>query len=181
MFLADKTINPRAIFKSTNKKYRFDCSVCEKEFSCQISDVTKGVWCSFCVNKTERILFNKLFVRYNTLERQYKVDWCKKKKHLPFDFVIEERKVIIELDGKQHFEQIGNWQSPEETRKNDIYKMQCANQQGYSVIRILQKDVYYDKYDWLTELCRNIDKIALDNRVQNIYMCKMNEYKDYDI
>jgi very-short-patch-repair endonuclease len=39
--------------------------------------------------------------------------------------VIEERKIIIELDGKHHFEQIGKWISPEETRKM-IYKMKYS-------------------------------------------------------
>ena len=150
-------------------------------FSCQLSDITKGVWCSFCVNKTELILFNKLKEKYNTLKTQYKVDWCKNIKHLPFDFVIEERKIIIELDGKQHFEQIGNWTSPEETRKNDIFKMNCANKNGFSIIRILQKDVYYNKYHWLSELINNIEKISKEMIVQNIYMCKNNEYKDFDI
>ena len=119
--------------------------------------------------------------KYDSLKRQYKVNWCKNIKHLPFDFVIEERKIIIELDGKQHFEQIGNWPSPEETRKNDIFKMKCANKNGFSVIRILQKDVYNNKYHWLNELVNNIEKITNENRVQNIYMCKNNEYKDFDI
>jgi very-short-patch-repair endonuclease len=180
-YLNDKNINPRTLFKSTNKKFDFDCDVCNKIFACQLSDITKGVGCSFCVNKTELILFDKLKEKYNTLKTQYKVDWCKNKKHLPFDFVIEERKIIMELDGKQHFEQIGNWQSPEETRLNDIYKMKCATKNGFSVIRILQKDVYYNKYDWLNELTNNIEKITNENIVQNIYMCKNNEYKDFDI
>jgi very-short-patch-repair endonuclease len=180
-YLNDKNINPRTLFKSTNKKIYFDCDVCNKVFACQLSDVTRGIWCSFCVNKTELILFDKLKEKYNTLKRQYKVDWCKNKKHLPFDFVIEERKIIVELDGKQHFEQIGNWQSPEETMKNDLYKMKCANKNGFSIIRILQKDVYNNKYNWLSELCENIEKNTNDNRVQNIYMCKNNEYKDFDI
>ena len=108
------------------------------------------------------------------------MDWCKNIKHLPFDFVIEERKVIIELDGKQHFEQIGNWLSPQETRKNDMYKMKCANENGFSVIRILQKDVYNNKYNWLSELYENIEKITTEKRVQNIYMCKKDEYKDFE-
>jgi len=180
-YLHDKTINPRTLFKSTNKKFEFDCDVCNKVFTCQLSDITKGVWCSFCVNKTEQILFDKLMVIYPSLKRQYKVDWCKNIKHLPFDFVIEERKIIIELDGKQHFEQIGKWQTPEETRKNDLYKMKCSNVNGFSIIRILQKDVYKDKYDWVNELRNNIENITNDNRVQNIYMCKNNEYKDFDI
>ena len=38
-------------------------------------------------------------------------------------------KIIIELDGPQHFIQIMNWKSPEETRKGDIYKMKCAGEQ----------------------------------------------------
>ena len=58
---------------------------------------------------------------YSTLKRQYKVDWCKNIKHLPFDFVIEEGKVIIELDGKQHFEQIGNLLSPKKQEKIESY------------------------------------------------------------
>ena len=169
------------LFKSTNKKFKFDCNVCDKVFETQLSDITKGIWCPFCVNKTEQILFDVLKEKYDTLNGQYKVDWCKNKKHLPFDFVIEERKIIIELDGKQHFEQIGKWQSPEETRINDLYKMKCANENGFSIIRILQKDVYFNKYDWLTELINNIEKITSENRVQNIYMCKNNEYKDFDI
>jgi very-short-patch-repair endonuclease len=180
-YLHDKSINPRMIFKSTNKKYKFDCDTCNKVFETQLSDITRGVWCSFCVNKTEQILFNKLIEKYPLLVRQFKVDWCKNIKHLPFDFVIEERKIIIELDGKQHFEQIGNWLSPEETRKNDLYKIKCANENGYSVIRILQKDVYKNKYDWLNELIANIEKISCEKVVQNIYMCKKNEYKDFDI
>ena len=180
-YLHDKSINPRTLFKSTNKKFEFDCVTCNNVFICQLADITKGVWCSFCVNKTEQILYDKLTIVYPTLKRQYKVEWCKNKKQLPFDFVIEERKIIVELDGKQHFEQIGNWQSPEKTRENDIYKIKCANENGFSVIRILQKDVYYNKYDWLSELCKNVEKITNEERVQNIYMCKNNEYKDFDI
>ena len=181
--LHDKSINPRTIFKSTNRKYKYDCNVCNKVFEAQLSAVTKGVWCSFCVNKTEKILFDNLKPKYPFLNQQFRVLWCKNlitNRFLPFDFVLEERKIIIELDGKQHFEQIGNWMSPEETRKNDLYKMKCANENGFSVIRILQKDVYKNKYDWLDELVDTIEKIEEENKVQNIYMCKNNEYKDFD-
>jgi very-short-patch-repair endonuclease len=180
-YLNDKLINPRMLFKSTNKKFNFDCDICNKTFPSPLSAITNNVWCPYCVNKTELMLFTKLVIYYSTLKRQFKVEWCKNIKHLPFDFVIEERKIIIELDGKQHFEQIGNWSSPEETRMNDIFKMKCANENGFSVIRILQKDVYKNKYDWLNELILNIEKITNENGVQNIYMCKNNEYKDFDI
>jgi very-short-patch-repair endonuclease len=175
---SDKNIlKPYQVFKSVATKFWFDCDKCGNEFESKLCHITDGSWCPFCVNKTEQILFDVLKEKYNTLKSQYKVDWCKNKKHLPFDFVIEERKIIIELDGEQHFEQIGKWKSPEETKKNDLYKMKCANDNGFSIIRILQKDVYKNKYDWLNELILIIEKLTTENIVQNIYMCKNNEYK----
>jgi len=182
-YLNDKTINPRMLFKSTNKKHMFDCDKCDNTFETQLSDITKGIWCPNCVNKTEEKLYNEL-TKYHNVRRQFKPDWCKNSKtnkHLPFDFVLEGLNIILELDGPQHFKQIGNWQSAELTKINDIYKMKCANENGYSVIRLLQKDIWHNKYDWLQELLENINKIILENRVQNIYMCKKNEYKEFDM
>lgn len=59
--------------------------------------------------------------------------------------------------------------------------MNCANENGFSIIRIIQEDIYKNKYDWLNELTNNIEKITQEKIVQNIYMCKNNEYKDFDI
>ena len=51
-----------------------------------------------------------------------------------------------------------------------MYKMKCANENGYSMIRIVQEDVFKDKYDWLQDLLENINKIVLEKKVQHIYM-----------
>jgi hypothetical protein len=59
--------------------------------------------------------------------------------------------------------------------------MKCANENGYSIIRILQDDIWHNRYEWLKELTNNIDKIVLEKRIQNIYMCKNDEYKDFDM
>ena len=59
--------------------------------------------------------------------------------------------------------------------------MNCANENEFSIIRIIQEDIYKNKYDWLNELTNNIEKITQEKIVQNIYMCKNNEYKDFDI
>ena len=50
----------------------------------------------------------------------------------------------------------------------------------FSIIRILQKDIWHNRYDCLQELTNNIDKIVSEKKVQNIYMCKKDEYKDFD-
>ena len=93
---------------------------------------------------------------------------------------LEEQKIIIELDGRQHFVQVGNWKTPEEQFENDQYKEKCANENGYSVIRIIQEDVWNDTYDWLNELTQNIIKITSEHTIQNIYMGKKNEYKNFN-
>ena len=181
-FLNDKSVNPRMLFKSTNKKYKFDCDKCNNPFETQLSDITNGIWCPHCVNKTEEILFNELTKHYK-IQRQFKPNWCKNPKtnrYLPYDFILQDLNIIVEQDGPQHFKQIGNWQSPELTKINDIYKIKCANENGYSIIRILQKDIWHDRYDWLQELLGNIDKIVNEKTIQNIYMCKNDEYNDFN-
>jgi len=57
--------------------------------------------------------------------------------------------------------------------------MNSANNNNYSIIRILQDDVYNNSYDWLNELDNNIKKIIKENKVQNIFLCKNNEYTIY--
>jgi very-short-patch-repair endonuclease len=93
------------------------------------------------------------------------------------------KKIWFEVDGIAHFEQVAKWKTPEHNRKRDLYKMKCANKNGFSIIRILQEDIFKNRYHWLIELCDNIEKITKDDRdrVQNIYMCKNDEYKDFDV
>jgi len=150
-------------------------------FESKLCHITDGSWCPNCRYKTEDKLLKILIEKYPNLRSQYKVNWCKDIKHLPFDFVIEERKIIVEIDGEQHWKQVAKWKTPEHNRKRDLYKMKCANENGFSVIRIIQEDIFKNKYNWLDELCENIEKITNENIVQNIYMCKNNEYKDFDI
>jgi len=174
--LIDKSIDITLIFKGTHDKYSFKCTKNHK-FNSSINKITgSNRWCPYCINKTEQKLYDKLSTLYPILQQQFKVDWCKNKTYLPFDFVIPENKIIIELDGIQHFEQVSNWDSPDKVQERDKYKMKCANDNNYSVIRILQEDVFYDTYDWLSELNDNIKDIIKNKKVQNIYMCKDNEY-----
>ena len=132
--------------------------------------------CPSCINKTEYKFYEKIKEIYPIIKRQYKVEWCKNKLCLPFDFVIEELKIIIELDGEQHFTQVSNWTSPETQIEKDKFKTDCANQNGFSVIRLLQDDVSKDKFDWLNEIQISVSKIMNEQKAQNIFICKNNEY-----
>lgn len=148
--------NSREVMKFSNKKYSF---VCEKGhiFSSVLSSISLGTWCPKCKNKTEAKLLSFLEEHFEDPVHQFKVSWCKSpetNKFLPFDFCVS--KTIIELDGPQHYKQISNWKSPEVTQKSDRYKEEQAIKNGYSVLRILQEDVWNDRIDWKNLLLGHI-------------------------
>lgn len=170
-------IDPRQVFKNSGKKFLFICTKCSEEFEGIPDKFTKGCGsCPKCLNITEQKLFNIMLKYYPELQRQFSVSWCKNINYLPFDFVLLKLKIIIELDGRQHFKQVNNWNSPEDTQKTDKYKTLCANNNDFSVIRLLQEDVYYDKNDWKNNLIESIDKIQREGIIQNIFICDGNEY-----
>jgi very-short-patch-repair endonuclease len=166
---------PRQVFNKSSKKCWFTCNKTHT-FCSTLAHIAERKWCPFCVNKTETKLYEKIQPLYSTIITQFKQEWCKKLSYLPFDFCIPEYKIIIELDGPQHFRQISNWSSPEEQFENDKYKEKCANDNGYSVIRFLQEDVFYDTYDWVKELCETIEEIKNGDEITNVYLCKNGEY-----
>jgi hypothetical protein len=61
-----------------------------------------------------------------------------------------------------------------------MYKQKCANENGYSIIRIFQEDVLYDNIDWVARLSASISEIINDhtNLPNNVYISK--DYLLYD-
>ena len=93
---------------------------------------------------------------------------------------MEKEKIIIELDGEQHFRQVSNWSSPEDQLKRDLYKMECANNNGFSIIRILQEDVFNDTFDWYSTLKESIETIIQNNTIENHFISlDENKYVNY--
>ena len=171
-------LTPRQVRICSNKKFYFEC---EKghEFYMTPANIKINRWCKFCVNKTEEKMFKSLSKKYPTLIHNYRAEWCKNKltgRILPFDFSIPELKILLELDGDQHFSHLRNWGDPKENHIRDVYKMKIANKNGYRMIRILQMDVYNDKYDWMNELITNIEKLSKTKKIKNKYICGNNEY-----
>ena len=175
---------PREIFKRSGHKYYFKCNKCNNTFYSSLNAITnpiKPAWCPFCKHKTETKILDWLQESYRDykISYQYKFDWCKNTKTnrlYAFDFVIEELNLIIELDGLQHFKQVSNWSSPELTQEKDIYKMLKVNEKGYTIIRILQEDVLYNKNNWEAKL-KNAIKIY--ESPDYIFISENNEYQVY--
>jgi very-short-patch-repair endonuclease len=136
-----------------------------------------GTGCPWCVNKTETQLYNYLIKIYPSLIKEFRIDSCKNKLHLPFDFCISDIKTIIELDGMHHFKQVSNWAIPEETIKRDIFKMQKAIKEGYKIIRIFQEDVYNSNEKWLEE---NLLPVLQDSNRNHVFISSIdNLYDDH--
>lgn len=143
-------------YKNTMTKLYFKCNnghINNMEFM----SFQKGHRCSMCRNKTEQIINEFLTNEYNNIIYQAKFEWCKNKTYLPFDFLLKDLNLIIEVDGRQHFEHFReSWKTPDEIQKNDKYKMKLAIKNNYSVIRIFQEDIFYNNIDWKSLLEFNI-------------------------
>lgn len=176
-FWSDKNnILPRNVFKFSRHKFYFDCEDCGHQFKSDLSNVNKGTWCPKCKNKTEKKLYDWLGGEYDNVKFQKKYDWCKNINRLPYDFVLKDYDIIIELDGPQHFRQISNWNDPEETHKRDLFKMRKANKNGFSVIRILQENVWDDSIKWKKLLAK---KIKINKKPRNMFICDGDQYDNF--
>lgn len=176
--------NPRDVFRCSSKKYLFDCEVCGNEFEVNLSRIIhENGWCPFCVNKTERKLHEFLKIRFPNIKKEYAPKWLynpETKRTYRFDFYIPELKIIIELDGLQHFEQVSTWKTPEEQQARDIYKTKCANENGLSVIRLFQKEVYEKSDKFLEEML--LPHLKLHELPMNLFISSNEElYNQYKL
>lgn len=174
-------LSPREIFLNTHEKYLFICSDCDNEFEISPASVNRGHWCSICKNKTER-KFKEWFNDFFNYELEHLVRFRWKTNDninfykLSFDFLIAELDLLIEIDGRQHFEQVLNWTSYKLVQKVDVYKMKHAIKNNITIIRICQEDIWYDKYDWKSDIKQYIKKY--DNS-KVIYLSKNKNLYDY--
>jgi hypothetical protein len=144
----DKTPNEISIHNASRRVW-WKCSVGHEWDTSLTQRVALATGCPTCKHKTQQKLFDFLSAHYTNVVQQFKIDSCKLKNHLPFDFCIPGKNTIIELDGDQHFKQVSTWKPPD--KKRDAYKMKKAKEAGYKVIRLYERDVFNYTYSWLEE------------------------------
>lgn len=174
-YTSNNELTPRKVRKHSHKKCSFLCPYCNNIYVATINSITSNnTWCGCRRSKTETLVISWIreqYPQYTTIT-QYRLDTCPTRK---FDIAIENIKIIIEIDGDQHFEQISNWQSPLDTQKIDIIKMENAISNGYTIIRLLQTDIWYNQIDWQNMLKKYIKEY--DN-AQCIYITSNERYRD---
>ena len=150
----NNNIEIKNITFGSDKKIWWKCKNRHEWFASVSNRTRLNRGCPYCINKSEAKLLAYLKKSYPDIQPQFRPPWCKSPitgRRLPFDFYIPSLKLLIELDGAQHFRQVANWNSCESTRKKDVFKMRAAFKQGLSVVRILQEDVLAATDEWLNE------------------------------
>ena len=174
--------------ESSNKKYHLICPDCKKgdRWMTLKNIVRNGFSCPYCSNKIS--YFNRFMGFLLTeLNEDYETekcfDWCRFKSYDGesirkgiYDFVIEKKKLIIELDGGFHFSRNNiNNQSIEETRYIDNMKDQMAIKNGYKIIRI--NCTYNAKTDRFIKFVKNLKngEFSLYYNIDNIDLNEINK------
>jgi hypothetical protein len=155
----------------TTKNIRWSCYFCGGHFfaTCNARSRNPFGGCGSCRNKTEQIVntyFESIFP--GDVKQGVKYNWCRSTRSglcLPFDLVIEKYKLIVEIDGEQHFRDVKAWRvNKYKQHDNDVFKMRLAYENGYSVTRIQQTDIFYNTIPWrelLKEAIHSYDNPSL--------------------
>jgi very-short-patch-repair endonuclease len=140
---------PHEVFMFTHEQFEFICDECHHPFKSALHNIVKGNWCPTCKNKTEKLVLEFVQNLYSKkdVKRQFKHKKVRNIRELPFDICILPHKIIIEVDGRQHFENVsffGNSNAKNQCER-DCEKMKIIFEEGYSIIRIVQQDVWKEK------------------------------------
>ena len=122
-------------------KIKCKCQVCNNEFDSSPHNLlAKQCGCPYCSqSKGERAITRWLFSNNIKYEAEYKFPDCKDTLSLPFDFYLENRRIAIEYDGKQHFEPnrfFGGKKGFEAIVRHDKIKNDYCNRNHIKLIRI---------------------------------------------
>lgn len=139
----------------SNTKRWWHCGVCLHDWQATPGAVVRGTNCPACKHGTESKLLLYLRSLDLNVHAQFKPRWPGVESR-SYDYSLPDLNVLIELDGPQHFHQIANWLSPDETRRVDVMKMDAAVEHGRTLIRIPQEDVYYNRNRWKVRLQKAI-------------------------
>jgi hypothetical protein len=187
------TILPRTMFKGSETTCIFDCDLCHSEFKSKLYNVLTGYWCPYCKKKTEAKVNTFLKNQEGEWSAQLRFPWCRfsnTSNIMPFDFGSISKKVLIEVDGAQHFVQISNWIGPDSVQIKDIEKINYSIKEGFSIIHINQLDIWNNVYDWKKILQDQIQQLdgqepqclfISSNSVYDSHISKLSDIINYTV
>lgn len=146
----DKYVYNDNNYKDTTSKISILCTKCNLSFIQSVKEHLKGYGCTYCKESRGEIAvrsyLNKCDIEFDT-KKTY--DGLTYKSQLNYDFYLTELNMLIEFDGKQHFEIIPRSKDPnrnikdfEATQKRDKIKDKYAHENGIPLLRIPYWDIH---------------------------------------
>ncbi len=151
-------VDPRTIAKGSGKKAGWKCARCAHLWYAMVKNVTSNrCGCPKCVNKTQALVhdFVTELLPDVDVHAEWSPDWLGRKR---FDIAIPSLRLIIEVDGDQHYVQVSNWAPPHITQANDRWKEERAAENGFTVFRIRTKFIWAKESKWKHRLTELVDK-----------------------
>lgn len=133
-------------YTNTNTKIKLKHLTCNKIFEVRPNDFQQGTRCPYCNTKSKGELKIQKWLDDNNIyyEKEFRFDDCKNKRTLPFDFKLEDdsgKIILIEYDGKQHFEESFYGNNLEKQKFRDNIKNDYCNSHNIDLYRISYKDI----------------------------------------
>ncbi len=109
-------------------------------FRQSVANHMKGHGCPKCVESNgEQRVRDVLTALGMDFSEQVRFADCRDRRPLPFDFCVPSHRLLIEFDGRQHYDNSELWGGEEklaETRRHDAIKNRFAAKHGYRLLRI---------------------------------------------
>lgn len=132
-------------FKRTKDMILIKCPK-HGDFEQLLNNHLRGHGCSFCDESKGEVSIERYLIKNNIkYKRQKKFEKCRDKNKLPFDFYLPDYNICIEYDGKQHFNEVLNWNNLEYTKKHDLIKNNFCLNNNINLIRITYKENIIEK------------------------------------
>lgn len=141
-----------------------------------------GVGCTSCINKTEGIVHDWLTRKYPwNVQRQFPGPRWKGQTRFDFAVFSGKKTVIVEVDGPQHFwEKSCRGDKFWEACRRDLFKENWALRNNMSVVRVLQEDAWFGRYDWRGWLARCIESAFASATPRIYFQADVPEYTSAD-
>lgn len=147
--LGIKIIDENRIYIRRSDSFMVECIICGAIWRKDCTHFERG--CPFCLmSKGEVKIENFLNKKGIKFEKQKKFSECKNILPLPFDFYLKDKKVLIEYNGKQHYEEMeffGGIKSFLEQKKRDKIKVKYCKENNIPLLIIP-----YTEYERIEEI-----------------------------
>ena len=168
---------------NSTKKVKIRCPVCKRTKRIALYTIYNnhsiGCPCGDGVSYPEKLMESVLIQLSIKYERQYKPNWSQNKR---YDFYLQDYNTIIEIHGKQHYEESIRGRTLKEEQENDKLKEELALKNGirhYIVINCRKSELEYIRLNILdSELNKLFDlsninwnkceEYALKNKVKEV-------------